>query len=435
MIMTECRYHNSSQNSTEDIENRHNHSAIRVAYLNTRYPALSHTFIENEIRAVREQGVEVHTFSIRRPAESDLLSHHHRDAEKNTFYILDGLASFVISLFHGIYRPVQFLSCLLFAQKISPPGLKMRFLHIVYALESIRFALEMHRRNLQHIHVHMANNGATVALLACIYDRSLEYSMTIHGSDEFFHVDRFYLKIKTEKACFVRCISNFCKAQIMIWSNPDKWRDYHIIHCGVDTERFKLNSNGKEKFTILFVGRLEPIKGLTVLLEAVQGLVKSGIDCRLDIVGDGPMKGVLSQMTNQMGLDGHVIFNSAVGHDEIMVHYERAHVLVISSFMEGIPVVLMEAMAKGLPVVATNVGGITELVENNSNGFVVPAGSPDKLFQALKLLADNQDCAIRMGIKGREKLIQEFSIANLGNEMFILFDKYLRKQDSSASAS
>jgi colanic acid/amylovoran biosynthesis glycosyltransferase len=433
--MTECMHNNSAQNTAKNLENHQRHSCMRIAYLNTRYPALSHTFIENEIRSVREQGIDVHTFSIRHPAEFDLLSHHHRNAEKNTFYILDGIASFIISIIHGLHRPIQFLSCLLFAQKISPPGLKMRFLHMIYALESIRLALEMHKHSLGHIHVHMANNGATVALLACTYDRRLEYSMTIHGSDEFFHVDRFYLKTKTEKARFVRCISHFCRAQIMIWSSPDKWRDYHIVHCGVDIERFKLNRKGNIKFTILFVGRLEPIKGLTVLLDAFEYLIKTGVDCQLDIVGDGPMEGVLSQKAKQMGLDGHVVFNGAVGQDEILIHYERAHVLVISSFMEGIPVVLMEAMASGLPVVATNVGGITELVENNSNGFVVPTGSVDKLFHALKMLADNRDRAIEMGIKGREKVIQEFSTANLGKQMFNLFDKYLRKQGSPASAS
>jgi len=427
------RISKSGQRPTEtsdmNIKEQCEPSRIHIAYLNTRYPALSHTFIENEIRAVRDEGVEVHTFSIRRPAPGDLLSRHHRDAERETFYILDGIFSFIKSIFHGLLKPLRFMSCLIFSQKISPPGLEMRSLHLIYAMESIRLALEMSRRNLRHIHVHMANNGATVALLACIYDKGLEYSMTIHGSDEFFHVDRFYLKIKTERARFVRCISHFCKAQIMIWSNPDKWADYHIVHCGVDAGRFSMKQDQSDKkFTILFVGRLEPIKGLIVLFEAVKRLTNAGIDCRLDIVGDGPLNDVLLKKAMQIGLLERVAFNGPVGQDEIMDHYDRAHALVISSFMEGIPVVLMEAMAKGLAVVATNVGGITELVEDGSNGFVVPAGSVDHLYDALKRLADDHELTVKMGIQGRKKVVEEFSITHLGEAMFRLFDKYTNCQ-------
>jgi|WetSurMetagenome_2_1015567.scaffolds.fasta_scaffold19473_4 colanic acid/amylovoran biosynthesis glycosyltransferase len=413
------------------MKKHYEHSRMRIAYLNTHYPAMSHTFIENEIRALREQGIEVHTFSIRRPASIDLLSRHHVDAAKDTFYILDGIFSFIISTMFGFLNPVRFLSCLFFSQKISPPGMKMRFLHLIYAFESIRLALEMSRRNLKHIHVHMANNGATVTLLACTYNKQLEYSMTIHGPDEFYNVKHFYLKTKIENSRFVRCISHFCRSQIMIWNTQDKWNDYHIVHCGVDTEHFISKTNHiNDKFSILSVGRLAPIKGLTILLDAVDSLIKSGVDCRLNIIGDGPMKDALLVKTNQMGLEGQVVFIGPVGQDEIIDYYKRADALVVSSFMEGVPIVLMEAMATGLPVIATNVGGITELVEDNLNGFVIPAGSSDKLFRALKMLADNRNRAIEMGIKGREKVIQEFSIANLGKQMFNLFEKYLRKQVS-----
>jgi colanic acid/amylovoran biosynthesis glycosyltransferase len=422
--MVQRTFENGNMNVKEKCEP----SKIRVAYLNTRYPALSHTFIENEIRAVRERGIEIHTFSIRRPSSRDLLSFHHRDAEKSTFYILDGVFPFIKSIIQGALKPIQFMSCLFFSQKISPPGLKMRLLHLIYALESIRLALEINRRNLRHIHVHMANNGATVALLACIYDKRIEYSMSIHGSDEFFHVDRFYLKTKAERAKFIRCISHFCKAQMMIWTNIDKWKDYHIVHCGVDLERFKLKPyQDDNKFTILFVGRLDPIKGLTVLLEAIKNLANSGVDCRLDIVGDGPMNEILLKKVAEMGLTEKVIFNGAIGQEEIVDHYDRAQVLVISSFMEGIPVVLMEAMAKGLAVVATNVGGITELVENGLNGLVVPTSSVDDLFHALKRLADDHELTVKMGNQGRKKIVDEFSIAATGEYMSELFYKYVNE--------
>jgi glycosyltransferase involved in cell wall biosynthesis len=428
---------NLSENMVQDTLKRRNMndtekrepSKIRIAYLNTRYPALSHTFIENEIRAVRDKGIEIHTFSIRRPSSRDLLSFHHRDAEKSTFYILDGILPFIKSMLQGALKPARFMSCLFFSQKISPPGLKIRLFHMIYALESIRFALEISRRNLRHIHVHMANNGATVALLACIYDKRIEYSMSIHGSDEFFHVDRFYLKTKAERAQFIRCISHFCKAQMMIWTNPDKWPDYHIVHCGVDLERFKLKQYPNDnKFTILFVGRMDPIKGLTVLLKAIQNLTNSGVDCRLDIVGDGPMYDVLFKNVEEMGLIEKVIFNGAVGQEEIVDHFNRAQILVISSFMEGIPVVLMEAMAKGLAVVATNVGGITELVENGLNGFVVPTGSADHLFHAFKRLADDNELTVKMGNQGRKKIVEEFSITATGEHMSALFYKYVKGQ-------
>lgn len=408
---------------------------IKVAYLNTRYPALSHTFIEREIRAVRSKGVEVHTFSVRRPAQKDLLSRRYRGVEEETTYILDGMASFIRSIFHGaLFNPIRFILCLLFAQNISPPGLKMRGLHLVYALESIRLAMELKRRDLTHIHVHMANNGATVALLACVYDRRLHYSMTVHGSAEFFNVDRYYLKIKAERALFVRCISHFCKAQIMIWTDSHKWNDFHIIHCGVDINRFALKEKrDTDNFSILFVGRLEPIKGLTVLLKTFKKLIDSNIDCELNIVGEGPMKIPLMETSDVMGISERVVFSGAVGQDEILDHYDRAHVMVISSFMEGVPVVLMEAMAKGLAVVSTHVGGVSELIEDGVNGLLVAPASSDSLFHALFHLADNREKSVAMGNRGRKKIMEEFSINEIGGRMAELFDKYMSAEEGIRS--
>ena len=176
---------------------------------------------------------------------------------------------------------------------------------------------------------------------------------------------------------------------------------------------------------MITVGRLHPIKGYHVLLDAIAALVREGCEVELEMVGDGPERAALEKRVNSLGLLGRVVFSGAVSQDEIGEHYDRADAMIVSSFMEGVPVVLMEAMAKELGVVATRVGGIPELVEEGISGFLVNAGSVEALVAPIRKLAAEPDQCRRYGAAGRRRVLAEYSVENLGTGMLALFLDYL----------
>ncbi len=392
---------------------------IRVAYLNTRYPRISHTFIEREIRALRARGVEVHTFSIRRPEAEDLLGPRNAEAARTTFYVLGaGRVARAVGL-ALLRHPLALLRTLAAGQRLSPPGLRARILHLVYALEGIVLAAGLRERGLRHVHVHIANNGAAVAMLAAAFDRSLRYSLTIHGSEEFFDVKAYALRRKVEGAAFVRCISHFCRAQVMAWSDPACWPRLHVVHTGLDPAEFPPGAPREDDgtFRLLTVGRLDPIKGYDLLLGACARLLAGGLDLRLRMIGEGPMRPRLESLVRSLGLGERVELAGAVGQDAIQRHLEWADALVVSSFMEGTPVVLMEAMAKERAVVSTRVAGVPELVTDGECGLLVPPGSEEELARALGRLA--RDAALRrsLGARARERIREGWTIDGAGDRM------------------
>ncbi len=398
-----------------------------IAYLNTEYPSLSHTFIEREVRALRERGFEIRTFSIRKPGKHSTLGGDHERAAKETFAILGSKSRLVTETLGALVSsPVGWVRTVAASMRLAPPGIKSRVLHLAYAAEAFVLARELRRQGIGHVHVHMANNGAAVAKLACVFDRGLSYSLTIHGSAEFFHVDSWTLEAKVSDAVFVRCISDFCKSQVMIWTSPAIWDRFHVVHCGIDTEQFIPTPKPERgPLRLLTVGRFHPIKGYPLLLEACKSLSDAGVDWSLDMVGDGGERARLETLAQSLGVAGRVKFSGAVGQDKIQAHFDQADAMVVSSFMEGVPVVLMEAMAKGLVVVSTNVGGIPELVDQGRSGVLVTPGSAARLAEALMSCARDREGFPAMRAAGRAKIEAEFTVKHVADGMAALFEKYV----------
>jgi len=400
---------------------------MHLAYLNSQYPALSHTFIEREVQSVRLRGIDVRTVSIRRPSTSDVLSDNHRQASEETTYVMCGLPALIWTVVSAFcVRPLNSIRTCWAGQVLSPAGPVSRLKHLAYAIEALRLARLMRQEGLSHVHVHMANNAAMVALLATRFDQTLSYSLTVHGSADFYEVHELRLRQKGENAIFVRCISDFCRAQVMAWSGSDVWDRIYVVHCGVDPNVYQLAEHpAGSPLRLLTVGRLVPIKGYPILLRACRQLVDEGIDVRLEMVGDGPMRENLEQLAGNLAIRDRVLFAGPIGQDDIQAYYDRANVMVISSFMEGVPVVLMEAMAKGLAVVATRVGGIAELVEEGVSGWLVNPASVDALVRGIRQAATHRDHLAAMGRAGRRRVIEEFSIDDVGSSMASLFKQYV----------
>lgn len=366
----------------------------RVAYLNSQYPSLTHSFIEREVQAVRAEGIDVHTFTIRPASETGTLGQANASAARETYVLMPTLFLLLCSQAAALVQfPMGYFRALLLAQRISASGIAARTKSLGYSFQAARLAMECLRRGIDHIHVHMGNNGAAVALLATAICVRLSYSLSIHGSAEFFDVHRINLRAKVAGARFVRCVSHFCRAQVMAWSDRLSWGKTHLVPCGVDLARLTpvVPRKGPGPLRILNVGRLDSIKGVPVLIAACADLTRRGVDWRLELVGAGPLEAALTQQAAALGLRDRVTFAGPMSQEDVLGAYDRSDVLVVSSFMESLPVVLMEAMGKGMLVVATSVGGIAELVQHRVTGLLVPPADSAALATAL------QDISTRIG--------------------------------------
>jgi glycosyltransferase involved in cell wall biosynthesis len=248
----------------------------------------------------------------------------------------------------------------------------------------------------------------------------------MHGSTEFFDVREHRLPQKVELAGFVVCVSDHGRSQLMTHVGTDHWDKLRVVHCGIDVSAFEPPERGAADGPgeILTVGRLVPVKGQSLLIEALPELARRAVDARLTIVGDGPQLAELRELARRLGVAERVSFAGAVGQDEIRAHYERADVFALPSFAEGLPVVLIEAMATGLPVVASRITGVPELVEEGVSGELVIPGRGDELADALeRVLSAPAERRAEMGRTGRERVVAEFDVERTARQLLDVFSE------------
>lgn len=394
-------------------------SRPRLGYLTSMYPAVSHTFVQREVLALRDRGWEVDTFSVRRAPSEQLLSVVDREEAERTHAILPAGPLEVLRAQASLLakNPGQYLGALrtALATTVAPGrdtgGRRRQFF---YLLEAAMLRREVNRRGISHIHVHFANPAADVAMLACrLPGPPLTWSFTMHGWTEFGDMGRHRLAEKVTDARFVACISHFARSQMMLIGNdPSQWDKLPIVRCGVDPERFESapNPGVPGRLNALFVGRMTNIKGPDVLLRSVAELRKAGRDVHLTMIGDGPDMEATQAHARELGLGDGVRFLGAIGQDEIRAHYEDTDVFCLPSFAEGIPVVLMEAMAMRRPVISTWIAGIPELIVDDESGLLVAPGSVPSLTAALARLIDDVPLRHRLAEAGRERVLEDFDV-------------------------
>ncbi|MEL6952857.1 MAG: glycosyltransferase family 4 protein [Pseudomonadota bacterium] len=385
--------------------------APRVAYLTSEYPAVSHTFILREVEALRRLGLEVETASIRRTGAEHHRGPSEKHAAKTTFYILDEakkLVPLIAAKLHALRDPGRFFDTLAQAWSMRNPGLKSALYQMFYFAEALILARWLKDRGITHLHNHFAASSATVSMLAARL-AGIPFSFTLHGPADLTNTGYWRLGDKIAGAAFVACISHYARSQAMLVSAPDDWERLRIIHCGVLPAMYERPETAPEKAPgthLVFVGRLAPVKGLRVLIEALAELDRS--DIRLTIVGDGTERKALEAMAAP--LDERVNFTGYQSQDEVAAILATADAFVLPSFAEGVPVVLMEALAAGLTVIATRITGVPELVDHGVSGLLVPPGDPEALSDVIAGFADDPEAAQTMGAAGRETVRSEFDI-------------------------
>jgi glycosyltransferase involved in cell wall biosynthesis len=419
---------------------------LKIAYLCARYPAISHTFILREVQALRCLGAEVETFSIRRAESDQLLADADRVAFETTMAILPARWSTLLRshLELAFRAPRSYAATSALALRLAPAGVRGHLWHYFYFVEAVLLWRECRRLRIRHIHVHLANVAADVALLATHIGSTLEpdapwtWSFTMHGPTEFYDVSRYHLADKVRSAQFVVCISDYARSQMMALSPPELWENLHVVHVGVPIDQFTPSARppiARDDATILLIGRQVPEKAQAILLEALKLLLARGHEVSLVLAGDGPSRPQLEGLSQRLGVGSRVTFPGAIGQDQIKGLYEGAQIFCLPSFAEGVPVVLMEAMAMGLPVVSTSIAGIPELIDNEHTGLLVPPGRPDMLADALEQLLIDPDLRCRLGSSAREKVIEDFNSQQSARQLYALFAQMLAQPSDQVEAT
>lgn len=389
-----------------------------VAYLTGEYPKLSHTFIQREIAGLRRLGIAVRPCSVRRTALGRIVGEEERLAHAETFCILpearNPLRLARAHLACLAAGPRRYLAAAWLAVRTAAPGTRGALYQLFYFLEAGVLAARLGSMGVRHLHNHFADSSCTVAMLASALS-GVPYSLTMHGPSDFFAPEKWRLREKIARARFVACISRFCRSQGMLFSAPEHWQKLHVVHCGVEPARYRAVEPSAERpagapLRLLFVGRLAEVKGLRVLFAALAHLPED-LAAELTLVGDGPDRAALEAAAVALGLDDRVRFLGARSQGEVAGHLRAADLFVLPSFAEGVPVVLMEAMASRVPVIATRVGGVAELVEDGVSGLLVAPSDVEALAAAVARLAADPALRRAMGEVGRAKVEAEFDIA------------------------
>lgn len=399
---------------------------VALGYLCSVYARASHTFIRGEVARLRALGHAVHTFSVRPTDPAELADGDVRaDAESTEVILAAGPLRLAAALAAEAARsPSRALAAARLAARIGSPGLKGRLWPFAYLVEAAYLAGRLRARGVGHLHNHFAEGSASVAMLASVLT-GVPFSLTVHGPAEFDHPAALALGEKVRRASFTAAVSDFTRGQLLRWTDPDDWGKVRVVRCGLDAADLgRALAPIPEEPRLACVGRLSGQKGQLLLVEAAGVLAAEGRAFEIELVGDGPQRAAVERRVERLGLGGHVRLTGWAGAGAVRAALGRSRALVLPSLAEGLPVVLMEALALGRPVVCTCVAGVPELVEHGVHGWVVPAGSVAALAGALReALEAPAEVLGRMGRAGAERVRARHDGAAAAAQLSALFGR------------
>jgi len=379
---------------------------MRIAYLTNQYPHVRHTFIRREIVALEALGVEVLRFSIRDSGHDAVDPADHSEYGKTRALLNVGKGTLLFALLVAtITRPMRLIRAARWAIRFGRRADRGVLVHIVYLAEACVLRKWLAKAGATHLHVHFATNPAAVALF-CRVLGGPNYSITVHGPEEWDRPEAISLKEKYEQAAFVVAVSDFGRCQVYRWTKLEYWPRVHVVRCGVDDAFLKLDPVPvPETNTLVLVAGLVEQKGHLLLLQALEKVRDAGFAFQMIFVGDGHLRPILEAKVARLGLKEHVRFAGWQSNDQVREHLRRARALVMPSFAENLPVAMMEALAMGRPVLGTYIAGVPELIESGVNGWLVPAGNVAATAEAiLAILQTPVNELTRMGQAGAERV-------------------------------
>ena len=382
---------------------------MRIAYLINVYPKISHSFIRREILALEHQGFEVQRIALQ-GWDSALVDEADWSERTRTRYVLrEGMLPILWAVFRTLLlAPTKFLSAVILAIRVGWRSQRPLPFHFFYLAEACRILPWVKSFGATHVHAHFGTNSAEIAMLVHVLGGPT-YSFTVHGQDELLFGG---LTEKLRRAAFIVAIGSFGRSQIFRRVAYSLWPKVRVVHTGLEVGFYSIEAVPPPiSARLVCVGRLGAEKGQLLLVEAANRLIQKGVEFDLVLAGDGEMRPEVEALIERLGLSNHVRITGWLTGKQVRDEILAARALVLPSFTEGLPVVAVEAMALRRPVLATYVGGVPELVEPGTTGWLVPAGSLDELTSAMEnCLSTGPDELRRMGEAGFRRVLQRHSI-------------------------
>lgn len=387
---------------------------MRVAYLVSQYPAPSHTFIRREIDALRARGVDIRIISIRQPAEEEILSAKDQASFDETYYVfpprplkaLSALAQQVVTKPHNVLEAART------SATVRLPGTKNSTVYqSLYFLEGAQIAKEFERQGIEHVHCHFSN-AASHAAMAAAEISGKSFSLTIHGLGDFDYPGAPTLREKLKRARFIASATQYGIAQAMRLTEPEDWSKLHLVRCGIEVDKLPARAPRPEgsRYRFVCVSRISAEKGQLGLVEAFARAKSRGLDAELVLVGDGPMREPVEARIRELGIEGDVQLRGRLAEEDTLKEVAAADATIIASFMEGLPVAIMESLGIGVPVIAPRITGIPELVVDGETGWLFTAASWDELADRMLEASQQRDRADAMAEAGRKRVLEEFDV-------------------------
>jgi colanic acid/amylovoran biosynthesis glycosyltransferase len=395
---------------------------MRVAYLVNQYPSVSHTFIRREIHALERRGMKVTRFALR-GWDAPLPDQDDQQERQLTRYVLKQgpLPLLGALLAISLMRPLCLIRALALIWRMGRRAERPFAAHLVYLAEACLLAWWLRSSDIGHLHAHFGTNSAEVAMLVHVLGGP-RWSFTAHGPEEFDKARLIGLSEKMKRAAFVIAVSSFGRSQLFRYIEHQHWKKIFVVHCGLDPAAFSDVPSYSLSRRFVCVGRLCEQKGQLLLIEAFRRLLERGIDAQLTFAGDGELRPAVVALIQLHRLEVNVDVTGWISNNEVQNQILAARALVLPSFAEGLPVVIMEAMALRRPVISTFVAGIPELVHDGEHGWLVPAGDVEALLDALlECLEASPETLERMGESAFGKLFKAHNVNTEAAKLMELF--------------
>jgi len=396
---------------------------MRIAYLINTYPKISHVFIRREILAIEQRGIEVVRIAIR-GWDGELVDDVDRLERDRTRYVLrDGGVKLLVAVTRLLVtRPRHLIRALVMTWHMSRQSARPLPVHLAYLAEACWIALLIRAMHVSHVHAHFGTNSASVAMLVHELGGP-SWSFTVHGPEEFDLAPIIGLKEKINRCAFVVAISSYGRSQLYRFLEYHHWGKVHVIACGLDSSFFEVPiPPAPARRRLVCVGRLCEQKGQFLLIDAARQLASEGLDFELVLVGDGEMRDHLETLIKRHNLREQVMICGWMTNDQVRDEILAARALVLPSFAEGLPIVLMEAMALKRPIISTYVGGIPELVRSGEHGWLVPAGDLASLVAAMRACVEAPpELLAHMGELAQKRVMARHSVAVQADRLISLF--------------
>ena len=400
-----------------------------LAYLTSQYPKVSHSFIRREILALERRGWEIARLSIRGWDGALVDPADISELEKTNFVLKDGALALAMAVLSQMIRaPRRFLSALALTLRMTRPSDRPALWHFIYLAEACWIAPRLARRGIGHIHAHFGTNPAEVAMLVSQLE-DISYSVTIHGPEEFDRAPAIHLGEKIRRAAFVVAISSYCRSQLYRIIEQRHWCKVRVVHCGIDSQFSALDAvTPSQAPRLVCVGRLCGEKGQLLLVQAAAVLAREGRNFQIILVGDGDDRGAIEALIAENNLQDLVYITGWASAERVRHEILAARALVLPSFAEGLPIVLMEAMVLGRPVLSTYVAGIPELAIDRVTGWLFPAGSQEDLVRAMRACLDAPaDILKTMGDLARARALERHGIEEQTDMLASLFESAIER--------